>query len=253
MTALSTDSISKGFGGVLAVQNINISVRDGTVHSVIGPNGAGKTTLINLISGIYRPDAGRIELFGSDVTGQAPERLVSHGLSRTFQNIRIFNEMTVLENVLVGAHQRLNTGILAGILNLPSIWKADREVTAEAEHLLETVGIADVRDAHASQLSYGHLKRLEIARALASHPKLLLLDEPAAGLNANETADIAGVIKRLSGEGLGIVLVEHDMSLVMSISDRITVLDQGKTLTEGTPDEVRADPRVIAAYLGEPA
>ncbi|MEO3388234.1 ABC transporter ATP-binding protein [Mesorhizobium sp. CAU 1741] len=253
MIALRTHGISKGFGGVLAVQNVTLNVQIGTVHSVIGPNGAGKTTLINLISGIYRPDAGRIELFGTDVTGHAPERLVGHGLSRTFQNIKIFNEMTVLENVLVGAHQRLNTSILAGMLNLPSIWKADKEVTEEAEALLETVGIADVRHADASQISYGHLKRLEIARALASHPKLLLLDEPAAGLNASETANIASVVKGLSENGLGILLVEHDMSLVMAISDRISVLDQGKTLMEGTPDEVRADPRVIKAYLGEPA
>jgi len=250
MKQLEVQSLTKVFGGVHAVEGVSFSVRKGTVHSVIGPNGAGKTTLINMITGMYTPTAGRV-LFGThDITGHAPQSLPKLGMARTFQNLQVCMNMGALENVMVGAHLRQNSGLLAGLLSLPGLRRADADCRKEALDAMALVGVAEYADSEAGQLPYGALKRLEIARALLTRPTLVLMDEPAAGLNPTETAEVGRLIRKLADDGLTIVLVEHDMPLVMSISDRITVLDQGRKLAEGTPAEVRENPDVIRAYLG---
>ena len=245
---LSVDSLSLSFGGVAAVSDVSFQVRPGHVHAVIGPNGAGKTTLFNLISGVYLPTTGRVLLEGRDVTGRAPEALARLGVCRTFQNLQICMNMSAVENVMLGAHLHANASLWRGMLGLTR--RADTRLRVAALALMTHVGVGDYRDAHATQLPFGALKRLEIARALAAKPRLLLLDEPAAGLNDSETREMTQLIRRIAGEGTTVLLVEHDMKLVMSISDHIVVLDQGRKLAEGTAAEVRANPAVIAAYLG---
>lgn len=253
MIALEVTGLSRSFGGVKAIDDLSFSVRVGTVHAIIGPNGAGKTTLINLITGLYAPDAGKVVLFGNDVTGRKPEVLAAAGLSRTFQNLQVCLNMTAVENVMVGAHLRLDTRLLAGILRLPKLRKSDEDCRAEAMGLLEYVGIAHAADTLASALPYGVLKRLEIARAIAAQPKVLLLDEPAAGLNHTETHGIEQLIRRVADQGTTVLLVEHDMKLVMGVSDEILVMNQGQKLSSGTPAQVRNDPQVVRAYLGAEA
>ena len=247
---LVAEHLSVSFGGVRAVDDVSLAMAPGLVFSIIGPNGAGKTTLFNLISGLYLPAAGRVRLAGEEVTALAPEELARRGLSRTFQNLQIFFRMSVLENVMVGRHRHETTGIFADLLHLPSVRRQNRSTREAAAAALERVGLAAAAERRASALSFGDLKRLEMARALASEPKLLLLDEPAAGCNPVETAGIEAVIRRLIRDGITVVLVEHDMRLVMNVSDRIHVLANGRTLAEGTAAEVRANPAVIAAYLG---
>jgi len=250
MALLEIDGLSKVFGGVHAIQDLSFSVGEGAVHSVIGPNGAGKTTLFNLITGLYTPSAGRILLDGADVAGTPPHRLARQGMSRTFQNLRVCMNMTAAENVMIGRHLQLNQRFLPAMLRLPSVVRGDRDARERALELMAFVGIAGYAAHMASSMPYGALKRLEIARALAAEPRLLLLDEPAAGLNANETAEIDALIQKVSDSGVTVVLVEHDMKLVMNISDHILVLDYGKKLAEGTAEEVRHNPDVISAYLG---
>jgi branched-chain amino acid transport system ATP-binding protein len=253
MSQLVVKNLSKQFGGVKAVQDVSFTIKSGTVHSVIGPNGAGKTTLFNLITGIYTPTQGEISFEGSAVAGEPPYELARLGMSRTFQNLQVCMNMTAIENVMVGAHLRLAQGLLASLLHLPGLRRADRACRDEAAGLMDFVGVGKYRAAHASQMPYGALKRLEIARALAARPKMILLDEPAAGLNDTETHEIEALIRKIADSGVTVVLVEHDMKLVMNLSDHILVLDYGKKLAEGTAAEVRANPDVIAAYLGASA
>jgi len=250
MIILQTDRLSIAFGGVRAIDEVNLAIESGQVYSIIGPNGSGKTTLFNLVSGIYTPDDGSIRLAGEAVTGLAPDQLARLGLSRTFQNLQIFSRMSVLENVMVGRHRHERTGIFADLLHWPSVARQNQATAEAARAALARVGLADSVGRPAGSLAYGALKRLEIARALASDPTLLLLDEPAAGCNPVETEGIDGVIRSIIKDGITVVLVEHDMRLVMNISDRIHVLASGRTLTEGTPEQVRSNAAVVQAYLG---
>ncbi|WP_308924343.1 ABC transporter ATP-binding protein [Janthinobacterium sp. J1-1] len=247
---LTINNLSKSFGGVHAVQDVSFMVKEGNIHSVIGPNGAGKTTLFNLITGVYTPTRGEILLNGENVAAMSPDALARRGMSRTFQNLQVCMNMTAIDNVMVGAHLRLNQNLFASMLRLPSVRRADTACRDEAAQLMEFVGVGRHVDDEAGQMSYGALKRLEIARALAAKPKVLLLDEPAAGLNHTETGEIEALIRKVAQSGVTVVLVEHDMKLVMNLSDHILVLDYGKKLAEGTAAEVRANPDVVAAYLG---
>ena len=250
MSLLRVESLSKEFGGLRAVENLTFSVPQGKVFSIIGPNGAGKTTLLNLLSGIYVPSRGTILLDGRDLTHRPPHEYAASGVARTFQNLQLFLNMSALENVMVGHALHERCGLAAALLRLPSLERAECEARARALELMQWVGLGDRAHAMADELPYGSLKRLEIARALATRPRLLLLDEPAAGLNATETLEIDALITRLAGSGVTVVLVEHNMRLVMGVSDHILVLDHGKRLAEGAAREVRRDPRVIEAYLG---
>ncbi|MBZ0148880.1 MAG: ABC transporter ATP-binding protein [Pseudorhodoplanes sp.] len=250
MMILEADRLSISFGGVRAINGVNIAIESGQVFSIIGPNGSGKTTLFNLVSGIYTPNSGSIRFAGETVTGLAPDQLARRGLSRTFQNLQIFSRMSVLENVMVGRHRHERTGIFADLLHWPSVARQNKATGEAARAALARVDLADSADRPAASLAYGALKRLEIARALASEPILLLLDEPAAGCNPVETQDIDRVIRTIAKDGITVVLVEHDMRLVMNISDRVHVLASGRTLAEGTPKQVRSNTDVIEAYLG---
>jgi len=250
MTILEVDRLSITFGGVRAIDGVSMSIASGQVFSIIGPNGSGKTTLLNLISGVYTPLEGDIRLAGQPVTGLAPDRLARRGLSRTFQNLQIFSRMSVLENVMVGRHRHERTGILADLLHWRLVARQNEATRTAAGAALARVGLADAAGSPAGSLAYGALKRLEIARALATEPKLLLLDEPAAGCNPVETQEIDRVIRSIVKDGITVVLVEHDMRLVMNISDRVHVLARGRTLAEGTPEQVRSNADVIEAYLG---
>ena len=248
---LTTDTIGIGFGGVTALSQVSFKVDPGEIFAIIGPNGAGKTTLFNVVSGLYTPREGRVSLGGEDVTGMAPHLLARRGLSRTFQNLQIFFRMSAAENVMVGRHLHERRNIVAHLFTLPSVLRQNAFTRAKAEDLLAFVGLTGIADRAAGALPYGALRRLEIARALATEPKVLLLDEPAAGCNPVETTEIDEVIQKIAASGVAVVLVEHDMKLVMKISHRIHVLDQGRTIAEGTAAEVRANERVIAAYLGK--
>ena len=249
---LEAERLAIAFGGVRALDQVSVAIPAGTVFSIIGPNGAGKTTLFNVFSGIYVPQDGHVRLAGEDVTGLKPDRLARRGLSRTFQNLLIFLRMTVLENVMVGRHRHETTGVLADLLHLPSVARQNLRTHEAARAALCRVGLEPHADLAAGALPYGALKRLEIARTLATEPKVLLLDEPAAGCNPTETQELEGVIRSIVKEGTTVVLVEHDMRLVMNVSDRIHVLANGATLAEGTAAEIRANPAVVEAYLGIP-
>lgn len=247
---LCVERLSKEFGGVHAIEDVSFAIRPGTVHSIIGPNGAGKTTLLNLLTGVYAPSGGRIVFGERELTGAPPHEFAAAGIGRTFQNLQIFFNMSALENVMTGRHMRERCGLLAAMLHTPRLARAEHECREKAMELLRFLGLEDYAHSGADSMPYGALKRLEIARALAAEPQLLLLDEPAAGLNPTEALEIDGLIKRLAATGTTVVLVEHNMRLVMGVSDHILVLDYGRRLCEGTADEVRNDPRVIEAYLG---
>ncbi|MCC6468285.1 MAG: ABC transporter ATP-binding protein [Alphaproteobacteria bacterium] len=251
MSLLEVQSLSKTFGGVAAVAEVSFELEAGHVHSVIGPNGAGKTTLFNLIAGAVRPSGGKVRLDGADITGLAPHVLAERGIGRSFQTPQIFAAMSVAENVMVGRHLRLDRRLLPSLLGMPAVDRANRAARERAQLLLDQVGLGQEADRPAGGLAYGAMKRLEIARALAGDPRLLLLDEPAAGLNPTETAEITALIQAIAAAGVTVVLVEHDMRLVMAVSDHIIVLDSGRKLADGTAAAIRADPAVIAAYLGQ--
>jgi len=253
MSLLRVEGLAKAFGGVHAVAELAFSIPQGGVFSVIGPNGAGKTTLLNLLTGIYAPSAGHIFFEGEELTGRPPHAYAARGMARTFQNLQVFFNMSALENVMVGRYLREPCGLAAAMLRFPSLARAERACRAEAEELLGFVGLAEFASAPSDAMPYGALKRLEIARALATKPRLLLLDEPAAGLNPTETREIDALMSKLTKSGVTVVLVEHNMRLVMGVSDHILVLDYGRRLAEGTAAEVRHDPRVIEAYLGAEA
>ena len=250
MSTLSVKQLSKEFGGVHAISGLSFDIAPGAVHSIIGPNGAGKTTLLNLLTGVYAPTAGAIRYAGRDLTGAPPHEFAAAGIGRTFQNLQIFFNMTALENVMTGRHLRERCTLLSALLHTPALARAERECREHALGLLRFLGLEQYADARADEMPYGSLKRLEIARALAGEPELLLLDEPAAGLNPTEAREIDVLIKLLAAAGTTVVLVEHNMRLVMGVSDHILVLDYGRCLTEGTAREVQNDPRVIEAYLG---
>jgi branched-chain amino acid transport system ATP-binding protein len=250
MSLLEVKDLSIHFGGVKAVQNVSFTIDAGIVYAVIGPNGAGKTTLFNLITGIYIPTTGTILLDGESIAGKSPDELARRGVARTFQNLQICMNMSAIENVMVGAHLRLDRNLIKAALRWPALRKRDRELHAEAAELMKFVGLDSYVNARADSMPYGALKRLEIARALAMKPRLIFLDEPAAGLNPKETIEVDELVRKVADSGVTVVLVEHDMKMVMNLSDRILVLDYGKKLTEGTGAEVRRNPDVIAAYLG---
>jgi branched-chain amino acid transport system ATP-binding protein len=248
---LETRGLTKTFGGLKAVQNVDLRVEANRIVSVIGPNGAGKTTFFNCLSGIYRPDGGTICLAGRDVTGRAPHEVSRLGLARTFQNIRLFPQMTALENVMVAQFQHRSIAPLPLLLHAKSFCHAEKENRQEALALLDFVGLAALASSLSGSLAYGLQRRLEIARALATRPRLLLLDEPAAGMNPQETVDMIRLISQIRDRGLAVVLIEHHMKLVMTISDEILVLDHGVPIAHGAPSAIRNDPQVIRAYLGE--
>ena len=250
MSMLEVKDLSIHFGGVKAVQNVSFNIDSGIVYSVIGPNGAGKTTLFNLITGVYKPTTGEIRLDGEAIHGKSPNELARRGVARTFQNLQICMNMSAIENVMVGAHLRLDRNLVKAALRFPSLKQRDRTLRDEAAQLMDFVGLAQYVETRADAMSYGALKRLEIARALAMKPRLIFLDEPAAGLNPKETIEVDHLVRKIADSGITVVLVEHDMKMVMNLSDRILVLDYGKKLAEGSGEEIRKNPDVIAAYLG---
>ena len=247
---LSVQRLQKSFGGLMALNNVSFDVNPGEIVALIGPNGAGMTTLFNLITGFHDPDGGQVSFNGSRIDNLAPHQIVRHGIVRTFQNLQIFNNLTVLENVMVGLHIHGQSGMLAAVLRLPSARKEEKISRQEAYRYLELVGLSERANAPASGLPFGQQRLLEIARALAVHPTLLLLDEPAAGLTQTETLALDDLICRLREDGLTILLVEHDMELVMSIADRVVVLHYGTVIASGTTQEVQSNPEVIQASLG---
>ncbi|HEY5057883.1 MAG TPA: ABC transporter ATP-binding protein [Gaiellaceae bacterium] len=251
---LTTEGLRKEFGGLVAVDSVDFSVPEGSIVSLIGPNGAGKTTFFNMLTGVYKPTAGRVIFAGEDLTGKPPHAFTQRGVGRTFQNIRLFQNMTALENVLVGMHVRLKGNLAEALLHTPRVRREEHDARARAHELLEFSGLRRRDKVIGRNLSYGDQRRLEVARALATEPKLLLLDEPTAGMNPQETLEFTDFVSRLRAESkLTVLLIEHDMRVVMGISDRVTVLDYGEKIAEGTPQEIQTNDRVIEAYLGTAA
>lgn len=248
---LKLQSVHKNFGGLQAVGDVSFSVGTGSIKAVIGPNGAGKTTLFNLIAGNIAVSSGTIVFQGQQIQGFKPHKIAALGMSRTFQNIKLFHGMTALESVMVGRHVRSRAGFFAGMLHSPRTWQEEREIRDKSMHLLEFLEIAEFADTEATSLAFGQQRAVEMARALATEPKLLLLDEPAAGLNIYETAEVARLITRIRDMGVTVLLVEHDMSLVMDISDEIVVLSFGQKIAEDIPVAIQQNPEVIKIYLGE--
>ncbi|MDP2709855.1 MAG: ABC transporter ATP-binding protein [Solirubrobacteraceae bacterium] len=250
---LVASGVTKQFGGLTAVDDVSFAIPRNAIVSLIGPNGAGKTTFFNILTGLYKPTLGRVSFDGRDITGGRPDKIMALGVARTFQNIRLFGTMTALENVMVGQHTRMKAGLFGSILRLPRVRREERHVRDKAAELLSFVGLRPaLHDQLATNLSYGDQRRVEIARALASDPKLLLLDEPTAGMNPQESGDLTRFMERLRDElGLSILLIEHDMKVVMGVSEHVTVLDHGEKISEGDALTVRTDPQVVEAYLGK--
>ncbi|HEM6338489.1 TPA: ABC transporter ATP-binding protein [Streptococcus suis] len=251
MALLEVKNLTKNFGGLTAVGDVTMELHEGELVGLIGPNGAGKTTLFNLLTGVYEPSEGTISLAGTVLNGKAPSKIASLGLGRTFQNIRLFKNMTVLENVLIGLGNHGKAEVLASFLRLPAFYKNEEELKNKAIYLLKIFDLDGDADTLAKNLPYGQQRRLEIVRALATDPKILFLDEPAAGMNPQETAELTQLIRKIKEEfGITIILIEHDMSLVMEVTERIYVLEYGRLIAHGTPEEIRNNKRVIEAYLG---